>query len=462
MAFIKIDNNILTSSLWVDHDARDLFLTALIMARPVELREDTPTIQIRSLDADEFVIPPGWYGKVEAASTGIIRMQGSIEREDGLDAIERLSRPEPESRSQENDGRRMVRVDGGFIILNYDKYRTKDHTAAERMKRYRAKKQKESQRESDAVVTECNAVTSVTVTQVEVEVEVEAEAEVLPILPPGIKKTSDDSSSSEPVPPIVHSFPETQGTRQEEEEVISLISPPIFLGIAAKLGIESGFAQAVLIEIEAAGGKDHNGNEISSPAAYLAARWRGSQAQEARAATKPAPVENAEPADASDEQRAVWKIEKDIERFRREIKMISSDQGNRNSADGHTQSKDDYRMLNEDNWLDVVEACFEQAKTEIPGDVAKFESSLDAARSLCGGSQVALDAIESRSYRLMRFAEFLPEDVPDFDKWDKVFNKLSAWRDPAGLKPAKLVELKLMKQQLKVLEGELRTAMVKV
>lgn len=34
----------------------------------------------------------------------------------------------------------MVRVDGGYIILNYDKYRQRDYTAKERMRRYRENK----------------------------------------------------------------------------------------------------------------------------------------------------------------------------------------------------------------------------------------------------------------------------------------------------------------------------------
>jgi hypothetical protein len=44
-----------------------------------------------------------------------------------------------ESRTPDFDGRRLVRVDGGYVALNFAKYREKDHTAAERSKRYREK-----------------------------------------------------------------------------------------------------------------------------------------------------------------------------------------------------------------------------------------------------------------------------------------------------------------------------------
>jgi hypothetical protein len=37
----------------------------------------------------------------------------------------------------------MVRVNGGYLILNYMKYRDRDHTAAERMRRLRARKKNE-------------------------------------------------------------------------------------------------------------------------------------------------------------------------------------------------------------------------------------------------------------------------------------------------------------------------------
>ncbi len=139
MPFVKLDAGILNSTIWVLRPDLELFITALLMATPVQLESPVPTLKIRSLDPDPFVVPPGWYGLVEAAGPGIIN-RAHIDLEPGTAALERLASPEPESRSQDFDGRRMVRVNGGFIVLNFMRYRDKDHTAAERQRRLRARR----------------------------------------------------------------------------------------------------------------------------------------------------------------------------------------------------------------------------------------------------------------------------------------------------------------------------------
>jgi len=136
MPFVKLDCGILSSSLWPDLDARVLFITALLMAEPRELASATPTLRVTALRRDGWKVPPGWYGWVPAASTGIIDRSG-LPRKRAAQALEKLSRPDPDSRSRDYDGRRLVRVDGGFVVLNYQKYRDRDYGAAERMRRYR-------------------------------------------------------------------------------------------------------------------------------------------------------------------------------------------------------------------------------------------------------------------------------------------------------------------------------------
>jgi len=144
MPFVKLDCGILNSTLWIDRLARELFITSLLMAAPYETLEPFEQIEIRSLDKTGWLVPPGWYGFVEAASPGILHRAG-INRGDelyepGLEALIRLGQPDPASRSHDFDGRRMVRVDGGFIILNYIAYREKDITAAVRSKRWRERR----------------------------------------------------------------------------------------------------------------------------------------------------------------------------------------------------------------------------------------------------------------------------------------------------------------------------------
>lgn len=149
MAFVKLDCGILDSTLWIDRDCRELFITALLMARPFELKESVRQIAVRSLDYTGFEAPPGWYGLIEAASTGIINRAG-MEIERGMAALERLGSPEMESRTPDFEGRRLIRISGGFLALNYAKYRDKDHTAAVRQKRYRQKLSKRKARRIDA------------------------------------------------------------------------------------------------------------------------------------------------------------------------------------------------------------------------------------------------------------------------------------------------------------------------
>jgi hypothetical protein len=59
MAFLKLDTGILDSTIWADRDAREIFITALLMAMPKEIKEPMNTIQIDSLDDADFVIPVG-------------------------------------------------------------------------------------------------------------------------------------------------------------------------------------------------------------------------------------------------------------------------------------------------------------------------------------------------------------------------------------------------------------------
>jgi len=154
MAYVRLDCGMIHSTTWVDRPAREVFITALLMALPIEVTEDMPQLNVRNLEATGWVVPPGKYGFVEAAGAGIVRQAG-IDTEEGLDALERLGEPDPESRSQAFDGRRLVRVEGGYLALNYQRYRDKDHTAAARQRRYRARQKRDT----------CNAVTSRVVTE---------------------------------------------------------------------------------------------------------------------------------------------------------------------------------------------------------------------------------------------------------------------------------------------------------
>lgn len=136
MAFVKLDCGILNSTLWIERECREIFITALLMAEPHELLIPQPQIEIGSCSPSGWDVPAGWYGRVDAAGPGIVR-RALVPEEAGMQALVRLGSPDPESRSADFDGRRLVRIDGGFIVLNFIKYREKDMTAAVRSKRWR-------------------------------------------------------------------------------------------------------------------------------------------------------------------------------------------------------------------------------------------------------------------------------------------------------------------------------------
>lgn len=158
MAFVKLDTAILDSTLWIERDCREVFITALLMADPHELTDPAPQLCIKSLEGTGWIVPPGWYGFVKAAGAGIVRRAGIDNLEAGLMALVRLGQPEQESRSQDFEGRRLVRVDGGFVVLNYMKYRDRDHSAKDRMRRLRLRK-KEGAEPTETVTPNGDGVT---------------------------------------------------------------------------------------------------------------------------------------------------------------------------------------------------------------------------------------------------------------------------------------------------------------
>lgn len=139
MPFVKLDCGMLDSTIWEDRAAREIFITALLMARPIVLEEPEDELEAFTPKPTGWVVPAGEYGIVTAPGRGIVR-RACVEVEAGALALKRLAGPEVDSRTPDFEGRRMVRIADGFVVLNYAKYREKDHTAAARAKRYRENK----------------------------------------------------------------------------------------------------------------------------------------------------------------------------------------------------------------------------------------------------------------------------------------------------------------------------------
>lgn len=196
MPFVKLDTGILDSTLWIERECRELFITALLMAEPREFLEPQKQIEIASLDHTGFEAPPGWYGFVPAASYGIIN-RAMVDKSAGLAALEKLGNPEIESRSREFDGRRMIRINGGFLILNFMKYRDRDYTGAERARRYRERQKLKTVTRDDVDITRDDHVTEALptrdITQAECRVQ-SAEAKKI--------KRQDPASSATALPAL--------------------------------------------------------------------------------------------------------------------------------------------------------------------------------------------------------------------------------------------------------------------
>ncbi len=136
MPFVKLDCRILDSSLWHEKAQRDIFITALLLCEPFEVREPTPQLDVNTMEPTGWEVPPGWYGFAYAAGPGIVH-RAMVPRAEGLAALVALGEPELGSKNQKYEGRRLVRVNHGYIALNFIEYRERDHTAAERSKRWR-------------------------------------------------------------------------------------------------------------------------------------------------------------------------------------------------------------------------------------------------------------------------------------------------------------------------------------
>jgi len=109
--FTKLFNTIVTSTIWQEDDkTRIVWITMLAIA-----------------DA---------FGNVFAAIPGLASV-ANVSIEAASKAIENLKAPDSYSRTKDFEGRRIEEIDGGWHILNYDKYRRMMNE--EERKEYKAK-----------------------------------------------------------------------------------------------------------------------------------------------------------------------------------------------------------------------------------------------------------------------------------------------------------------------------------
>jgi hypothetical protein len=150
--YTKLFNSIITSTIWTEDDkTRIVWITMLAIA-------------------DQ-------HGEVQASIPGLARVSG-VSLEAAENAINKFLAPDPYSRTPDDEGRRIEKIEGGWALLNHGKYRLmasaedSKKSNADRQKRHRDKKNR------NANVTENNACVTLSNAQVTVKTDIaEAEAE---------------------------------------------------------------------------------------------------------------------------------------------------------------------------------------------------------------------------------------------------------------------------------------------
>jgi hypothetical protein len=146
--YTKLFNSIVTSTIWTEDDkTRIVWITMLAMSDK--------------------------NGEVHASIPGLARVAG-VSLQDCEMAIGKLLSPDEYSRTPDNEGRRIAKIDGGWELLNHAKYRLmasrEDSKAAtaERVRRHRNR---------NAPVTVCNAPVTVGRDIAEADTEAKADTE---------------------------------------------------------------------------------------------------------------------------------------------------------------------------------------------------------------------------------------------------------------------------------------------
>ena len=215
--YVKLFASILDSSVWAEPVAvRVVWVAMLAMA-----------------DRDGFV---------RASPTGLAR-RANVDPKSCHDSVATLEAPDPESSSQEWDGRRVERVAGGWQILNYAAYRTladadiRRQQVKEAVRRHRARKASviisnpesitESRHHHDTNVSQCK--------QPYPQAEAEAEAEANS----NYKNSEPDGS-----PTFSLAIPETTPAEPAEPDPIGTLMPLVrthlYLGPKPPSGYQEG------------------------------------------------------------------------------------------------------------------------------------------------------------------------------------------------------------------------------
>lgn len=124
MSYAKLFSSILASTIWAeDKDTKILWITMLAMK--------------------------DWKGQVLASVPGLAKMAG-LTLAECAGGLERLLSPDPWSRTKDHEGRRLLTIDGGWLVINHEKYRSMESEEVRRAQmrkasaKYRAKQREKT------------------------------------------------------------------------------------------------------------------------------------------------------------------------------------------------------------------------------------------------------------------------------------------------------------------------------
>ena len=187
--YTKLFAKILQSSIWLEPDATRIVWITLLAAK----------------DQDGFAA---------FSAIGSVANAARVSLEDARTAIATLEAPDPESANPGNDGRRIERVPGGWILLNakeYDSIVTAEHARIQSRERSRAYRDRHApSRNRHAPVT-----------PLDIDVDVD--------------KNQEAAQSASPPPEVPRETPKParKGTRLDPEQPL----PPAWSEIARGLGL---------------------------------------------------------------------------------------------------------------------------------------------------------------------------------------------------------------------------------
>lgn len=183
-SYTKLFSSLVTSTVWMeDNETRILWITMLALADK--------------------------NGEVQGSIPGLARIAG-ISIEGCRASLAKFLSPDKDSRTKEDEGRRVIEIEGGWHLLNYSKYRrmaSKEdqvEKASERTRRWRERKRLST--DGDASSTHVHDIS----TEAEAEEEADSEAEAVK---ESEMKESESTPKGAPKPKEPSNGRSTRGTR---------------------------------------------------------------------------------------------------------------------------------------------------------------------------------------------------------------------------------------------------------